>query len=75
MIEPGEIKVLIVEDNAGDAILVEEYLKVSDIGIRSVHIAGDLEAAAKIISEVDISVALLDLNLVHTRGLKLLNDL
>ncbi|MBK9425394.1 MAG: PAS domain S-box protein [Bacteroidetes bacterium] len=70
MIEPGEIKVLIVEDNAGDAILVEEYLKVSDIGIRSVHIAGDLEAAAKIISEVDISVALLDLNLVHTRGLE-----
>ncbi|MBL7915741.1 MAG: PAS domain S-box protein [Bacteroidia bacterium] len=70
MIEPGEIKVLIVEDNLGDAVLVEEYLKISDIGIRSIHIAGDLESAAKIISTINISVALLDLNLVHTRGLE-----
>ncbi|HMT29307.1 MAG TPA: PAS domain S-box protein [Bacteroidia bacterium] len=70
MIAPGQMRVLIVEDNPGDAFLVEEYLRISEIHIDEIHWAPGWKEALTIINSVKIAIILLDLNLVDIQGLE-----
>lgn len=70
MLKPGLINLLLVEDNPGDAFLVEEYLSGTDSVNFKIHWASGLLDAFKILAEQPISVIVLDLNLVDSKGLE-----
>ncbi|MBL0342023.1 MAG: PAS domain S-box protein [Bacteroidetes bacterium] len=69
MILPGQMKVLIVEDNPGDAFLVKEYLNATDIQIDEIHWASGWNEAVEVLESVVIAIVLLDLNLSDSQGL------
>ena len=62
------IHILIVEDNPGDARLLQEYLKDVDVRAANIHHADSLCAARKCLSDQVIDLVLLDLNLPDSRG-------
>lgn len=65
--------VLLIEDNAGDAVLIRQILGHEDSAIR-VHVAVDGEQALHMLVDEDIQPALiiLDLNVPRIPGLSLL---
>lgn len=63
------MKILLIEDNFGDALLVQEYLADADSSIELIH-KTSLQAAIGIIAENDIDAILLDLSLPDAQGLE-----
>jgi PAS domain S-box-containing protein len=64
-----DVRVLLVEDNPGDARLIQEYLAVSPLLRCDLTLAPRLAAAIEALSEGGIDVVLLDLTLPDSRGL------
>jgi len=62
------LKILLVEDNPGDARLIEEMLKESDIQF-TLDCAGSLAAGIGLINSNNFDVILLDLGLPDCKGL------
>lgn len=61
----GGLKILIVEDEALVAMLIEDVL--SDLGHKVAGVAGRLEVALKLAEEAHIDFAIVDLNLNGAR--------
>lgn len=70
-----KLTILIVEDNPGDAFLLNEYLHNSSLSLEVIHVAPSLKIAKEKISEVCFSVVLLDLSLPDSDGLNSLNEI
>jgi len=68
-----KIRLLLVEDNAGDARLIREMLKEADGIFFEVSLAAGLKAALDTIREDELDTILLDLNLPDSRGLETLD--
>jgi two-component system, cell cycle sensor histidine kinase and response regulator CckA len=70
---PGEVSILLVEDNPGDARLIRELLR-EDIGLRGVHltlnVAGLLSEALRLLVDDRPSLVLLDLSLPDSAGVE-----
>ncbi len=69
----SSIKILIIEDNPGDARLIQEMLKeVKDINFEIIHVLR-LDEALKFILTNDFDVILLDLCLPDSEGIDTFN--
>ncbi len=69
-----EINLLIVEDNAGDARLIEEKLKYSSLAKFNFMNSSTKAAAFEILRTFHADIILLDLNLPDSFGLNTFND-
>jgi PAS domain S-box-containing protein len=70
-----EYKILVVEDNLGDFMLVEEYLDETILSPRIVRCESFKQAKETLLSEnVDLDVVLLDLSLPDKSGETLINE-
>ncbi len=70
-----EIRLLLVEDNPGDARLIQEELRdVSDAQFR-VHVARSLQQGIATLESSDVDVILLDLGLPDSQGLDTLEGI
>jgi signal transduction histidine kinase len=63
------MKILLVEDNPGDALLVREYLFDADPSIELIH-KTSLQNSAAVLRENNIDAILLDLSLPDAQGLE-----
>jgi signal transduction histidine kinase/DNA-binding response OmpR family regulator len=63
------MKILLVEDNPGDAMLVREYLSDVDPNIELIH-KTSLQDSAKVLQDTNIDAILLDLSLPDAQGLE-----
>ncbi len=63
------VKILLVEDNESDAMLLQEEVLQSNIGTHSIKVAGSLQEAINILKQNEFDSALLDLNLPDSSGL------
>lgn len=63
------MRVLLIEDNLGDAELVQEMLKEAP-GSFTIHVAERLGIGLKFLASHDVDVVLLDLGLPDSRGLE-----
>jgi len=76
MIKEGNIHILLIEDNPGDARLIEEYLKDSKIQLRpSIEIEQNLDAGIKHLYEEYFDIILLDLSLPDSSGFETLEKI
>ena len=73
--EREQIRVLMVEDNPGDARLVEEYLRASELVDFQVTWARRLEEATEKVGSTEYDVILLDLGLPGISGLETFSDM
>ncbi len=64
----NSISILIVEDNPGDYLLLQEYLRLTGIAVKEVINATSMGNAAKIIKEKTADIVLLDLTLPDSYG-------
>ncbi|NKE34434.1 response regulator [Natronococcus sp. JC468] len=78
---PEEVDILLVEDNPGDVRLLQEALAVTDIPHR-LHVVTDGDEAIEFVyrcgehaDSPQPDLVLLDLNLPHTDGHEVLNEL
>jgi signal transduction histidine kinase len=65
----SHMKILLVEDNPGDALLVREYLSEADPSIELIH-QTSLQDSSDVIAENNIDAILLDLSLPDAQGLE-----
>ena len=71
----GGISVLIIEDNPGDFVLIEDFLLEKFIDIKIIH-REDCESAIDYLkSENAVSVILLDIHLPDSRGINLIEEI
>lgn len=70
---PPEIKILLVEDNPGDARLIIEMLRSNSQFEHSVSIAENMKSAVADLSESVYDIIILDLNLPDSSGLATLD--
>ena len=62
------VKVLLIEDNPGDARLIAETLRETPGGVFELACVEDLETGCERLARGGVDVVLLDLNLPHSRG-------
>jgi PAS domain S-box-containing protein len=72
---PPEIKILLVEDNPGDARLIIEMLGSNIQFEHSVSVAADLKSAAADLCSSVYDIIILDLNLPDSSGLSTLDNI
>jgi two-component system sensor histidine kinase UhpB len=65
----GVINILVIEDNPGDLVLLEDTLRDTDLHIGSICPAGSLEEAKKVLAEEHMDLVFLDLSLPDSYGL------
>ncbi len=63
------MRILLIEDNPGDALLVREYLSEADPTVELIH-KTSLQASVLILDESNIDAILLDLSLPDAQGLE-----
>jgi signal transduction histidine kinase len=68
-------RMLLVEDNQHDALLVQELLKDSDMADCELKIAEDLASAVEVLAALEIDIILADLGLPDAQGLGALTSL
>ena len=66
------ISILLIEDNAGDARLVQEYFHDSNLYSATLKRVENLENGLEILSKCEINIVILDLNLPDSQGLETL---
>lgn len=71
---PNNLKLLVIEDNPGDFVLIKEYLSESLIGSEIVHSSTFGEAKNLLAKSSNFDVILLDLSLPDLSGEKLLKE-
>jgi len=71
----NEIDVLLIEDNIGDARLVEIYLKEATSGNFTVNHADTLNKGIILLSKVQFDIVLLDLSLPDSHGIETLTKI
>ena len=64
------ISILVVEDNPGDLVLLEESLRGIDVSIEAVHHAATLAGARQILANRKIDLVFLDVSLPDSWGLE-----
>jgi diguanylate cyclase (GGDEF)-like protein/PAS domain S-box-containing protein len=69
-VTPARIKVLLIEDNPGDANLVRRYLDESSEGVFEIEHLDRLETGLDQLRDGDYDVLLLDLDLPDSKGLE-----
>ncbi len=67
------LRILMVEDNRGDVVLIDELLKTSGVNFNLIH-ASDLKEASTICNKNEFDVMLLDLGLPGSAGLETLRQ-
>lgn len=72
---PGQLSILIVEDNPSDSFLIEEMLSSSALTIKNIYTAERLADALTLLKEHPISLVLLDLSLPDSIGVSSLAKL
>jgi PAS domain S-box-containing protein len=70
----GKIEILVVEDNPGDFVLIEEYLREKNSSAVVHHVKTFEEAAIVIQANTTLAAILLDLSLPDASGEKLVKD-
>jgi signal transduction histidine kinase len=68
--EPAALRILLVEDNPGDARLIRETLRDTGSPAFELHYADRLSAALPLLAARDVDVVLLDLSLPDAHGLE-----
>jgi len=63
------LKVLLIEDDTGDAFLVREMLSQADKNIRIEHVERLTDGLKKITGGGDVDIVLLDINLPDSAGI------
>lgn len=71
----SSISILIIEDNTGDQILLEENLKSTQLSISEITVVSTLAGAFKLLSEQSFSLIFLDLFLPDSSGLESFTEL
>ncbi|MEO6683295.1 MAG: response regulator [Ginsengibacter sp.] len=69
------LNILVVEDNPGDFLLMEEYLRLSQLPINKVNHAADMSSARALKEEAKYDIALLDLSLPDSSGIDSVKNL
>jgi PAS domain S-box-containing protein len=64
-----DVRVLLVEDNPGDARLIQEYLAMSPLLRCDLTVASRLSTAVEVLNGGDVDVVLLDLTLPDSQGI------
>jgi two-component system, NarL family, sensor histidine kinase UhpB len=73
--EDKPLRLLIVEDNPGDLVLLKAYLKRAKIPIEIIHTAEQLFQVEEILKENKVDLAFLDLTLPDSTGIDSFNTL
>jgi signal transduction histidine kinase/DNA-binding NarL/FixJ family response regulator len=63
------VRILLIEDNPGDALLVQSHLEDADASLHTEHVT-TMKAAAEILSREPFDALLVDLSLPDTQGLE-----
>jgi PAS domain S-box-containing protein len=71
---PDKIKILVVEDNPGDFVLIEDYLKEKNASASINNVKTFEEAEAIITQNISFTAILLDLSLPDASGEKLVKE-
>jgi two-component system sensor histidine kinase UhpB len=61
-------RILVVEDNPGDYVLLEEYLRLSKLPVEKIFHAVNMAAATVLVKDNSFDIALLDLTLPDSMG-------
>lgn len=64
------LNILIVEDNPGDLLLLEEYISLSAVPVASIRTTGSLEKTIPLLEEYSPDIVFLDLHLPDSSGLE-----
>jgi PAS domain S-box-containing protein len=67
------LHLLVVEDNPGDYLLLQEYLKISGLLVENIFHAVSLAEVQPIVADKEIDVVLLDLTLPDSNGIQSFN--
>ncbi|HEY2722714.1 MAG TPA: response regulator [Chitinophagaceae bacterium] len=70
MYRDAPLKLLVVEDNPTDFLLLHEYIELSRISVESIHKANNLHDAIELLSLHPFSIIFLDLFLPDSNGLE-----
>ncbi|HEY9363278.1 MAG TPA: response regulator [Chitinophagaceae bacterium] len=68
--ENKPLRLLIVEDNPGDFILLKKHLQLTNIGVETYHWAERLEDVSSVLNGQAIDMAFLDLTLSDSTGIR-----
>ncbi|MDP4285318.1 MAG: PAS domain-containing protein [Bacteroidota bacterium] len=63
-------RILVVEDNPGDYVLLEEYLQLSKLPVEKIIHALNMNAAISLVKDTIFDIAFLDLSLPDSSGIK-----
>jgi len=69
MNQPAELRLLVIEDNPGDLVLLKEMLSASQLTIHEVYEAPGLKEAVSVLSATKVDVVLLDFSLTDSDGI------
>ena len=75
MANDNKIRVLLVEDNPDDALLVQEMMKAAGAGRYELSVEGTLKGAQERLQKESFDLMLLDFNLPDSRGLATMQSL
>src|SRR5665213_1169302 len=64
------LNILIVEDNPGDLLLLEEYISLSAVPVAGIRTTGSLEKTIPLLEEYSPDIVFLDLHLPDSSGLE-----
>lgn len=73
--DQNDLKILIVEDNPGDFVIIEDYLVEKIVAPQIKHVKNFAEAAALLSCEKAVDIILLDLTLPDKNGLHLITEI
>lgn len=73
--EINPLRLLVVEDNPGDYVLLEQYLQMTGLPIENIIQAENLTEAMSLIKEQEFDLALLDLSLPDSSGIETFTQL